>query len=128
MPPNDIPEAVCHLISQHIRSVERLEILLLLFESRPQRWRIEEIEERIRSTRDSVSANVAKLVEVQMLEASQEVPVHFHYGGSELLDAVMADLVTTYRIRRVAVIGLIYADRHDSLRDFSDAFQIRKKQ
>ena len=125
---NGIPVATRRLIHDHLESVERLEILLLLFDARERTWNIREIEERIRSTPDSVQQNVAALVGQHLVAADAAAPGKFKYqpASPELHESVV-DLAIAYRMRRVAVIELIYADRHGAARSFSDAFKLGRK-
>lgn len=125
MPPNELPLRVSRFIADHIPSVERLEILLLLFEHRGTGWSIDEIEEQIRSTRDSVQKNVSALVVAKIAAPRAGRPDAYQYAGSAAeMDATVAELDASYRTRRVAVIEQIYSERQDSIRSFSDAFKL----
>ncbi|HVU34679.1 MAG TPA: hypothetical protein VHE61_14695 [Opitutaceae bacterium] len=123
----DFPATVRRLIWDRIPSVERLEVLLLLFEAGERTWSVDEIEQRIRSSRDSIAANVSALVASRLVLASSGAQVRYRYSAeSAELDALVGELATAYRNRRVAIIELIYADRHNPARAFSDAFDLRK--
>lgn len=111
----------------HIPSVERLEILLLLFDGRKHAWTIEELEEQIRSTAESVRQNVNALIASNLVARDAADAAKVRYTpGSEAQDAAVTELALVYRTRRVAVIELIYADRHGAARSISDAFNLRK--
>jgi hypothetical protein len=124
VPSTELPERVSRFISDHIPSIERLEILLLLFENRERAWTIDEIEEQIRSSRDSVAQNVGALVRQQILAAPEGRAVSHRYSPlATPVDETIAELAASYRTRRVAVIQAIYSERRDSIRSFSDAFK-----
>lgn len=125
VPSNELPSRVSRFIAEHIPSVERLEILLLLFEHRSGWWSIDDIEEQIRSTRDSVQQNVSALVAGRLAVARPGRPEAYQFAGTSVdVDATVAELEASYRTRRVSVIQQIYSERQDSIRSFSDAFKL----
>ena len=121
-----IPDPVRRLIIEHIPSVERLEILLLLFDGREHRWSVEEIEEHIRSTPESIRQNVSALVSGRWIAASTDPRPLFRFEGSPDATETVAQLGEVYRTSRVAVIELIYSDRQTGVRSFSEAFKLGK--
>lgn len=129
MASTDISDSVRQLIHDHIPSVERLEILLLLFEARSRPWTVEAIEERIRSTPESIRTNVSALVGehfVVVTPSSLASPRFQYQSDPPALDEAVAALAVAYRTHRVAVIELIYSERHESVRSFSNAFKFGK--
>lgn len=127
MPPPKIPDEVRHLIVNHIPSVERLEILLLLSDGRKHAWTVQEIEEQIRSTADSVAQNIEALVASALCVAATRNPLTVRYQPvTEALDGAVTELALVYRTRRVAVIEMIYSDRKSGAHSFSDAFKFKK--
>jgi len=127
VPSSDLPNDIRRLILDQIPSIERLEILLLLSEDRARPWTIEEIEERIRSTPESIRQNVSALIQSALVttESTAGAAVRFH-GRASSSDDLIAELAQLYRTRRVAVIETIYGERNEDARSFSDAFKIRK--
>lgn len=123
MPPPNIPDEVRRFIFAHIPSVERLEILLLLFDGRKHAWTPQAVEEQIRSTTDSIAKNIDYLVGAKLAAWDANTANAVRYNvASEPLDAAVTELGLVYRTRRVAVIELIYADR--GAKTFSDAFRL----
>lgn len=121
----EIPELVRRLISDHLPSVERVEILLLLADSPDSSWSAAELEERIRSTYDSVAKNVGALVSAGLVGAREASPPRYQFApANPALQAAVSALAGSYRTRRVAIIELIYAERTDPVRSFSDAFNL----
>lgn len=122
MPPSSIPESVRQLVLDHIPTVERLEILLLLAEGRASAWTIEQIEEQIRSTPESVRQNVSALIASGLVDPDGHA--RHRYRDPNPLGPAVTELATVYRTRRVAVVELIYAERRPPVRSFSDAFKL----
>lgn len=110
-----LPERVRKFVAKYLSSVEQMEILLLLSDSPAKSWPMEEVFQRIQSSRASVSEQLARLHQQGFLEAStpeSNVPVyHFRPASKELADGVAA-LKPVYRERRVKVVELIYSLKH----------------
>lgn len=102
-----IPEDVYRFLYQNIESVEQLELLMLLFQAPERGW--------------SPAAG-AGAVAGDRAECYQYAP------RTPELHTTVARLAGTYRERRVAVITLIASKPLESVRAFSDAFRIRKKE
>lgn len=128
MPTPALPDTVRRFVHDLVPSIERLEILLLLRESAARTWSLEEIEERIRSTPESIRANVSALVghRLAVTTGNPGGPARFRYAADGALDEAVGAVEAAYRTRRVAVVELIYGERRDSVRGFSNAFKIGK--
>ena len=122
-----LPDDVRRLIAESLPSVERLEILLLLFEGRQRTWTVEELQAQIRSSPESIRQNISALVAASLATAEGGTPLVVRYhAATEQLDTTVASLAQAYRMRRVAVIEAIYAERLGAAQSFSDAFKLRK--
>lgn len=126
VPTPELPDIVHRFIHDVVPSIERLEVLLLLHDARDRKWTLEEIEERIRSTPESIRANVSALVGYRLaLPTTDPVgPVRFRYAADGEADEAVVAVATAYRTHRVTVVELIYGERRDSVRGFSNAFKI----
>jgi hypothetical protein len=120
---DDITPAIDEFVARYITSIETLEVLLLLFQSKERAWTAEEVQGQIRSSVSSVTKNLRHLVTAQLVN---ENAGRFQYRSrSATIDAQIATLGEAYRSRRVSIIELIYRERVDPLRSFSDAFKLR---
>ena len=119
-------DQVRRFINGHISSVAQLEILLLLQTNPQQKWTVEQIVHELRTGVAGTQQEVNLLSRSGLLQ--QEGPDRYFYSPStpELHAAAVA-VAQAYLIRRVTVIGLIFAKPPDSLRAFSDAFRLRKE-
>jgi hypothetical protein len=120
----DLPEPIRRFILEHLPSVERLEILLLLFDRPAQPWSLDELERHIRSTRESVAQNVAALVAAQLATADGQ-RFRLNAAAPSMAETV-PQLAALYRLRRVAIIEAIYSERQGTFRSFSEAFKLGK--
>ena len=120
----DLDSKVCEFIDRYIDSVEQLEILLLLKETSPRSWTAPQINEKIQSHLASVQERLAGLCKMNLVACAGDV---FAYPGTDSSqDETVAKLASIYLKRRIRVIELIFSRPKNKLRDFSDAFKIRK--
>lgn len=122
-----LPPPVRQLISRYIRSVEQLEILLLV-QSQPNRaWSAGEVYEVIRSTKASVEGRLRTFTAEGFLVEEKTSPPTYRYApnDSDLRSAVEAT-AAVYQARRIRVIEAIFAPEVDPVQSFADAFKLRK--
>ena len=113
------------LIRQHIQSVEQLEILCALIEDPARSWAEGAVYHRIQSSLDSVSRNLRQFANQGFLAHDPSSGYRFSPQTPEL-QAFSAELLKAYRERRVSVIEAIYQAPFDPIRQFADAFNLRK--
>ena len=124
-----IPESVTRFISVHVRSLEQLEILLLLAAKPEQSWSADAVYNVIRSSRGSVAERLEELRLQGLLAFSDPDRREFRYQppSPEIGDAVQA-LGKFYRERPVKIVEMIYAPpAAEPLKGFADAFKFKKE-
>lgn len=128
-----IPPSVASFIRDHVSSIEILEVLLL-FHATPERaWTADAVAAELRLQPRSVEQRCATLVKAGLLAAdgtaapqSNGAAPQFRFVKTSPAAAVVEDLASTYRTRRVSVIELIFSKPPDAPRAFADAFVLRK--
>lgn len=113
------------VIARYVHSVEQLEILCLFVEEPERTWSEAEVFRRIQSSRESVSRHLGFFATDLFLAGDSSAGYHFSPRTPELTRQA-AELVKTYREKRVAIVEAIYKAPLDPIRDFADAFKIRK--
>jgi hypothetical protein len=122
-----LPSAVKDFLARHIRSVEQLEVLLLL-QSQPARsWTAPEVYEVVRSSLASISERLEDFCAAGFLVKTQKEPATFRYAEENPQSRSVDELAVAYRTWRVRIIEAIFAAEVDPLKSFSDAFRIRKE-
>jgi hypothetical protein len=121
-----IPEAAQRLIARHIQSVEQLEILLLLRKTPDKASSVQDVFRVIQSSLASVAASLAYFANAGFLVQEPEGRFRFAPSDPEL-DQASTALAEAYHERRVAVIEAIYSRPSDPVRNFADAFKLRKE-
>jgi hypothetical protein len=123
-----ITEEVRKFISEHIASIEQLEVLLLLYRNPGREWSAANVAEALYTNVDSVERRLAALCSSGLLVCHDETNPLYRYRPEQPgLDRTVRDLATAYSERRVSIINLVFAKPLDHIRSFADAFKIKKK-
>ena len=120
---NELPRSVQKLIAQHFQSAAEVETLLLLFRD-PRGWDASGVARELRFDPDHAAAILARLSRRGLLREEGR-SYCFDPRDPEEAQAVakLAELYPTYR---VAVVSMIYGRPTGPIRDFSDAFRVRR--
>ena len=122
-----IPPKVKRFISEYINSVELLEVLLLIRSAAKKEWSVDSISGELRSSPESVSKRLIYLCARGLVSRRDlPVPMYRYDPKREDLDMAIKGLAQAYAERRARVIDLIFSRPIDTLRNFSDAFKLRK--
>lgn len=130
MPPvstGELPTEVLQLLREQIRSLEQLEILLLLWGEPERVWLPADVYQRIRSSERSVAETLELLCERGFAARSDQPQPGYRFapGTSQLGEAVAA-LAHFYSERRVRIVEAIYSDGSTEVDEFAKAFRFRK--
>ena len=115
-------------IQDHISSIAQLEILLLLQTNPQQSWSPAGIARELRIEAAGAAQQLSQLAASGLVREISPGEFVFAPASPELQAGVTA-LAQEYLIRRVTVVGLIFAKPPappPSIRAFSDAFKLRK--
>jgi len=123
-PPADA--AVVQFILDEIESVPHLEALLLIRNSRPRKWTIEDLSKRLYISREGVRILLDDLIR-RKLALFDSVSSTYSYATSEDRDRVIRSLDEIYRRQVVRVSQLIHSKPSAAVRDFARAFRFTKK-
>ena len=121
-----IPEDVRRFVADEIHSVEQLEILLRLHRQPSEWWTAERMADELRTSRASVAGRLEGMTARGLLELQAEGQLYRYRPTKPETERIVQMLDRLYNERRVTMITLIFSKPLDSIRDFSDAFRIRK--
>lgn len=124
MSSKDIPDSVRQLIAERIDSVPELEALLLLREHRAQGWTPTEAGQRLYIS-TTVAGHVLSELTKRGFFACDE-GIYRYAPSSPELAAIIDQLAAAYSRHLVEVTHMIHAKPSVSVRQFADAFRLRK--
>lgn len=127
---NPSPEVdVSAFIFEKVDSVPHLEAIILVWNSRPVAWTVEDLASRLYLGNEQVHALLCDLVRLQLVKETPGTPVKFSYlTGSEERDALMAKLDEAYRRDLVRISTVIHSKASSPVREFARAFRFKKEQ
>jgi hypothetical protein len=127
MVPANLPDEVVQFVAKHIRSLDQLEVLLLVSALPDREWSVAAVDSVIRSNPEAVFGWLDGFVRLGILSHSEETKVYHYQPTTDELSRAIATLGATYKMSRHRVIELIYAEQPSAIKSFSDAFRIRKE-
>lgn len=125
--PEGIPTPLRDFLHGQIRSIEQLEILLLLHSEPSKTWTVAEIFHNIQSSPASVQSRLTELKNAGLVECVDADCFRYSPSTSQTRDIVDL-LAENYRNRRVRVIEALYKRRADAIQLFAEAFQFKRKE
>lgn len=124
MPDDHIPSAVRHLIAERLDSIPELEAVLLLRESGTHDWTPDEAGRRLYVS-TTVATHILERLRDGGFVIEGESGYRYHPQSDELADAV-DQLAIAYRRHLVTITQMVHSKPSRSVRDFANAFRLRK--
>lgn len=124
-----IPEQMLTFIDDHIESIDQLEILRVLGEDPKKTWTADSLARECQIKPPNIAAILSALEKRGLLKTenlASGLVSSFAQKTPELNDT-LSQLLKLYRERPVTLIKLIYARANDRLKEFADAFRLRKE-
>jgi hypothetical protein len=124
---DDLPSPVKQLLARYIRSVEQLEVLLLVASQPSRTWTASDVYEVIRSSKASIADRLQAFTkEGFLVEEQASSPGYRYTPKSEELRRGVEETARVYQTHRIRVIEAIFAPVVDPVQSFADAFKLRK--
>ena len=123
--PPELSDDVVRFIADYIDSVPQLEALLLLWDTAPRAWSIDELAARIYVSPQITQDIVSALERRRLIFRDERGALAF---SPEAPDAArMAEVSGTYRRRLSQVAGLIHSKASLGVLEFARAFRLKKE-
>ena len=119
-----IPTEVAQFVVKQIRSLDQLEVLLLLSALPDREWSVTALDSVVRSNPDSVAQWLDGFVAEGFVVRHGDPPVYRYQPPTEAMAQTIAALGATYKVSRHKIVELIYS-RAQSIKDLSDAFRFK---
>jgi hypothetical protein len=111
-----------------IDSVPHLEALLLMWNSRPKVWTVDDLAQRLYVERDVASSLLHGLVRQNLIANVPGSPEQYLYESrSAERDKLVSAVNNKYRLEIVAVSTMIHRKASSAVRDFANAFRFTKE-
>jgi hypothetical protein len=122
-----LSEDVKKFITEHINSLEQLEILLLLHRHQEKEWTAQEVSQELRLSPASAAMRLADLQTRGLLVVRESPDLFYQYQPQKSDFAPTVDsLAELYPDYRFTVINLIFSKPLDKIQTFADAFKFRE--
>lgn len=123
--PSEIPEGLRDFMKKYISSVSLLEVLLMLKRDPERSWSAQDISTEMRTNKSYASSQLAELIALKLVVPADREEA-FRFDPLSPHSVVITELEELYINRRPTIINFIYAPPIDSIRDFANAFKIKK--
>ena len=126
--PYKLDSDVYEFILDQIESVPHLEALLLLWNSRPQPWTMDNLSRRLYVSEDVVLALLQDLARRSLIVFVPGPPEGYRYQSTSVkLDDLVAAVDSIYRREVVRISTMIHSKPSSSVREFARAFRLTKE-
>ena len=126
MPTDNLPSNVRDFLNRFIRSVEQLEILLLVSARGELAWSAAQVYDVILSSESSVARWLEELTRARLLVREAESPSCFRASDDPAVAEQIAALRHAYKTVPTRLIEAIYKRDVDAVQGFADAFKIKE--
>jgi hypothetical protein len=121
-------QEVYRFIFDHVDSVPHLEALLLIWNTRPSPWSVEDLARRLYVERSVTRVLLQDLARRELIANAASSQEQYFYASKSLeRDKLIAAVDAKYRLEVVEVSTLIHRKASSALRDFADAFRFNKE-
>lgn len=122
-----IPNDVRQFILESIDSIAQLEALLLLRGSPNEEWSAQKIAQRLYISEPGAISLLTRLNAEGLISFSNDKPPLYRYQpDSSNLTRIVDRLAETYSKHLVPVTNLVHSKPRTRIREFADAFNLRK--
>lgn len=122
---SDFPENVREFMKNYINSVAILDLLIMIKNQPHRDWTATEVSAEMRTNPSYATLQLNQLVDAKVLDKSEPKGSYRYKNDSPHHDSI-AQLEELYHLKKSSIINQIYSQPLDSLRDFANAFKIKK--
>jgi hypothetical protein len=122
---SEVPVEVRQFVSRYIRSLEQLEVLMLVSALPDRDWTVDNVLSVVQTNRSLVQQRLEEFVKHGMMMRTGESTFRFAPKPEQLAKDIHA-VASFYKLSRHKVVEMIYSPKTDDIRAFSDAFRFKK--
>lgn len=121
---SDFPDNVREFMKNYINSVAILDLLIMIKNQPAREWTANDVSAEMRTNPSYAMLQLNQLVDAKVIEKSEKG--FFRYKVDSPHHEVIEQLEEFYNLKKSSIINQIYSQPLDSLRDFANAFKIKK--
>jgi hypothetical protein len=122
-----IPNHVRQFVVDQVDSVMQLELMLLLQAERARQWSGGDVAAELRIDAAWVGSQLDELCRRRILVCHAGAGQTYQFGPADpAIARAIETLAALYATHRVSIISMIFSKPVDRLRNFADAFRLRK--
>jgi hypothetical protein len=122
-----LPPTVRAFVTAHVRSIEELQLLMTIVQSGDRWWDAHDAARECGMSTPEARAALEHLASRNLLDIRIGEELHYRMGpGTPELREAVREAVDAYRQRPLDVARLVEPPGRRSVRDFADAFRIRR--
>lgn len=122
-----VRKAVDQFIVNEIESVPHLEALLLLWNTRPRQWPVDEMAKSLYVPPDRAQRIMQELARRGLIATQAEPERYSYVPQSEETEALMSAVNEVYRRELVRISRMIHGKAPSAVREFARAFRFTKE-
>jgi Fe2+ or Zn2+ uptake regulation protein len=127
---SDLSPNTLRFLSQHIHSLEQLEVLALLHTSPSRHWTAKEVCDEIRSNLASIVQQLTLLSSQGIIEAKPgnegSAQIYRYNPKDNNVHVQIMETIQSYQTHRIKVIEAIFRNDSGPIQGFADAFKFRR--
>ena len=123
-----MPSNLHTFITQNVRSLEQLEILLLVARDKETEWTIPMVYDVILSTKPSVERWLDEFTRLGFLRKRSNELSTYRFVGTDETTALIRELGQLYKTKPVRVIEAIFKADRNPAQSFADAFRLKRQE
>jgi RIO-like serine/threonine protein kinase len=120
----EISENVRELIRRRVTSMDHVEVLMRLYESKGETLSAQELERAARLGPQTVERCASDLVSAR-LASRDPASDSYRFAATQPDQATVDELSALYHQRPVTLVKLVYAQPPNPVKSFADAFRLR---
>jgi predicted transcriptional regulator len=120
----DISSDVRQFLAKCIRSIEQLEILLLVRATPEQKWTVRELYQRVLTNETSILQSLERLREHGLVQQAGEST--YQFVSSTDAQSVLEKLAGLYKEKPTRILQALYGSTQSEAEAFAQSFRIRR--
>lgn len=127
MPDNELPHRVVAFVRDHVKTLEQLEVLALLSKSSERWWDAAAVAEALGLSVTITREALERFASHNLLAISITTDLRYQLQpGTEMLRDASEQFAEACRTKRGAIFRLVTDAQQRAMRDFADAFRLRR--